>query len=258
MKLLLTAFIPLTLLMFETDWSSRLNDLRSRFAKSGSQQESDNSALQEVMVFPSSVLQVEIPLAAHPSNKNIFAAASITGYYAGGYTTGFYRTTNGGASWTGTDAIRNLSGEIISTTGDPQIVITPDERHVISYLKMNGSVFKLGVSYSTNNGANWSSTYFVPGVDTADKVVMSVDSYPQSPYYGRCYMAYSERSGIFFSYSTNSGTTWSTVKKISPANRNSRTGASIATGPAGKFMFHGRISTIRPITSDLPAPLTAE
>ena len=186
------------------------------------------------MVFPSSVLQVEIPLAAHPSNKNIFAAASITGYYAGGYTTGFYRTTNGGASWTGTDAIRNLSGEIISTTGDPQIVITPDERHVISYLKMNGSVFKLGVSYSTNNGANWSSTYFVPGVDTADKVVMSVDSYPQSPYYGRCYMAYSERSGIFFSYSTNSGTTWSTVRKISPANRNSRTGASIATGPAGE------------------------
>ena len=47
-------------------------------------------------------------------------------------------------------------------------------------------------------------------------------------------MAYSERSGIFFSYSTNSGTTWSTVRKISPANRNSRTGASIATGPAGE------------------------
>ncbi|MBX7043167.1 MAG: hypothetical protein K1X85_09700 [Ignavibacteria bacterium] len=234
MKLLLTALLPLTLLMSETKLPFQADEMNTNNVSYGSALASGISMLQELMVFPSNVPQVEIPLAAHPVNKDVFAAASITGYYPGGYTTGFYRTTNGGASWTGTDAIRNLSGEIIVTTGDPQIVITPDDRHIVSYLKMNGSVFKLGVSYSTNSGANWSSTYFVPGVDTADKVVMAVDNYSQSPYYGRCYMAYSERSGIFFSYSSNSGTTWSTVKKICPSNRNSRTGASIATGPAGE------------------------
>lgn len=232
MKLLFLVMLPLNMFLVSTEWV--IKSYRSADRYRASHASSLSSTLQEVMVYPSAELQVETPLAAHPANKDIFAGAAITGVYPGGYTTGFYRTTNGGASWTGTNAIKDFSGTIISTVGDPQIVITPNDRFVIAYLKMVNSVMKIGVSYSTNNGSNWTSPYFLPGVDTADKVVMYADDHIQSPYYGRCYIAYSERGGTYFSYSTNSGTTWSTAKRICPTNRYSRVGASIATGPLGE------------------------
>jgi hypothetical protein len=218
-----------------TGWSFLTNTETDMTSNPPFMQMTESPFLQEVMVYPSAELQVETPLAAHPTDKNVFAASSITGVYPGGYTSGFYRTTNGGTSWTGTNAIKNLSGGIITTIGDPQIVISNDYRYIMAYLASSGSGgLKVAISYSTNNGANFTSPYFVPGVDTADKVVMSIDDYPQSPNFGRCYIAYSERGGTYFSYSTNSGTTWSNARRICPTNRYSRVGASIATGPLGE------------------------
>ncbi len=194
----------------------------------------DPPFLQEVMVHPAPELQVETPFTSHPTNSNIFAGAAITSYYPGGYTTGFYRTTNGGHNWTGTSAIRNSSGTVIVTVGNPQIVITPENKYVISYITMIENVFKIGISYSSNNGSNWSNTFYIPGVDTADKPVMKMDDHPSSPYYGRIYVAYSERSGTYFCYSSNSGINWSTPARICPSSKQLRVSASIATGPQGE------------------------
>ena len=234
-KSLLLFFPALPLLAF-TSWSFLTNSEKEISFNPPFLQMTDSPFLQEVMVYPSAELQVETPIAAHPTDKNIFAASAITGVYPGGYTTGFYRTSNGGTSWTGTNAIKNLSGGIINTIGDPQVVIDINSRYILAYLASTGSgnPVKVGVCYSTNNGSNFTSTYLVPGVDTADKVVMSIDDYQQSPYFGRCYIAYSEKGGTYFSYSTNSGTTWSSARRICPTNRYSRVGASIATGPLGE------------------------
>ena len=233
-KSLLLLFPALQLLAF-TSWSFLTNSDKELSFNPPFLQMSGSPFLQEVMVYPSAELQAETPLAAHPTDKNVFAASAITGVYPGGYTSGFYRTTNGGTSWTGTNAIKNLSGGIITTIGDPQIVISNEYRYIMAYLASSGAGgLKVAISYSTNNGANFTSPYFVPGVDTADKVVMSIDDYPQSPNFGRCYIAYSEKGGTYFSYSTNSGTTWSSARRICPTNRYSRVGASIATGPFGE------------------------
>ncbi|MBK6876543.1 MAG: hypothetical protein IPG99_08885 [Ignavibacteria bacterium] len=233
-KSLLLLFPALPLLAF-TSWSFLTNSDKELSFNPPFLQMSGSPFLQEVMVYPSAELQAETPLAAHPTDKNVFAASAITGVYPGGYTSGFYRTTNGGTSWTGTNAIKNLSGGIITTIGDPQIVISNEYRYIMAYLASSGAGgLKVAISYSTNNGANFTSPYFVPGVDTADKVVMSIDDYPQSPNFGRCYIAYSEKGGTYFSYSTNSGTTWSSARRICPTNRYSRVGASIATGPLGE------------------------
>ncbi len=227
--------VPLSMIFALTGWSFYYSSETSTIENQLFTSTEQTPFLPEVMVFPAPELQVETPLAAHPTDKNVFAAASISGVYPGGYTTGFYRTTNGGTSWTGTNAIKNLSGGIITTIGDPQIIVDNNYRYVLAYLASSGTGgLKVGISYSTNNGANFTSTYFVPGVDTADKVVMTIDDYAQSPFYGRCYIAYSEKSGTYFSYSTNSGTTWSNARRICPTNRYSRVGASIATGPSGE------------------------
>ena len=235
MKKTLLLMLPLSMLLSLTGWSFFYLTDKSEIVNPLFTLTEQSPFLPEVTVLPSPELQVETPLAAHPSDKNVFAAASISGVYPGGYTTGFYRTTNGGTSWTGTNAIKNLSGGIITTIGDPQIIIDNNYRYILAYLASSGAGgLKVAISYSTNNGTNFTSPYFVPGVDTADKVVLAIDDYAQSPNFGRCYIAYSEKSGTYFSYSSNSGTTWSTAKRICPNNRYSRVGTSIATGPSGE------------------------
>ncbi|MBX7043166.1 MAG: exo-alpha-sialidase [Ignavibacteria bacterium] len=217
-------------------WNSgSKNNYRPPFVD-GLQSSSELSFSAPSVVYNSPHLQLETPLVSHPENDNIFAASAITNVYPGGYTTGFYRTTDGGISWSGTDAIKTQSGSIISTVGDPLIAITDSSRYIIAYIAgRGGASFGLGVSYSTNSGVSWTPTYFIPDVNGPDKPAMKIDQFKGSPNYGNCYIVYSAREGIFFSRSLDDGTTWSSPKRISPRLQNNRTGVSIATGPQGEI-----------------------
>lgn len=176
------------------------------------------------IIFPGTKLQIETSAFTHPENPDIIVASAITDYYSGGYTTGFYISTNRGQNWSGSDNIKNASGAIITTVGDPGIVINRNGFFVMNYIAPSptaGYDLKVGVSYSTNNGSNWSSAIYIPGVDTADKPVIAVDNIPGSPYSGNIYSAYDElynfgeeTKGIYFSYSTNNGLSWDSSKKI--------------------------------------------
>ncbi|MBS1518422.1 MAG: exo-alpha-sialidase [Bacteroidetes bacterium] len=190
-------------------------------------------------IFPSINLQVETSIATHPLNPQIIAGSCITDIYPGGYTTGAYISTNGGNTWTGTNSIRTSSNAIISTVGDPTIVIDKDGVLILPYVApspiQGHNDFRVGVSYSTNNGSSWSATYYVPGVDSADKIVSATDGAPTSPYYGRSYIAYSEKRGVYLSYTTNNGQTWSVSRRVSPSLNAKRIGASIVTGNSGEI-----------------------
>ena len=192
-------------------------------------------------VFPSGNLQVETFLAKHPANPLIMAGTAITDVYPGGYTTGAYITTNGGNSWNGTNSIKTAQNNIISTVGDPTIVIDKDGVMIIPFIgppaTQGGKDYRIGVSRSTNNGISWSATIFVPDVDSADKVMSGTDDSPSSPYYGRSYIVYSEKTGIHFSYTTNNGLTWSAAARVSPQPDNRRAGASIVTGTSGEIFI---------------------
>jgi hypothetical protein len=189
-------------------------------------------------IHPDTVTQVEPTVATHPGNPNIIACSCLTDVYPGGYTTGAYVSTNGGLNWSGTNAIKDSTGLIITTVGNPKIIIDKYGTMILTFIAPNplgGNIFKIGVSYSTNNGSYWSRTVYVPGVDTADKPTSATDASVSSPYSGRSYVVYNERRGIFFSCTTDKGKTWSTVKRISPPVNYIRTGAYIATGPNGEI-----------------------
>ena len=84
-KSLLLLFPALQLLAF-TSWSFLTNSDKELSFNPPFLQMSGSPFLQEVMVYPSAELQAETPLAAHPTDKNVFAASAITGVYPGGYT----------------------------------------------------------------------------------------------------------------------------------------------------------------------------
>ncbi|HRB01630.1 MAG TPA: hypothetical protein PK294_14445 [Ignavibacteria bacterium] len=199
------------------------------------------SGSPDIRVFPSGNLQVETFLATHPTNPMIMAGTAITDVYPGGYTTGAYITTDGGNSWNGTNSIKTAQNNIISTVGDPTIVIDKDGVMIIPFIgpptTQGGKDYRIGVSRSTNNGINWSSTIFVPDVDSADKIMSSTDDIPSSPYYGRSYIVYSEKTGIHFSFTTNNGQTWSPAARVSPQPDNRRAGACIVTGTYGEIFI---------------------
>ncbi len=208
------------------------------------------------IIYPGSNLQIETSAFTHPSDPNIVTASAITNYYAGGYTTGFYISTNGGLNWSGTDNIKKTSGATITTIGDPCLVINRNNYYVLNYIApspTSGYDLKIGASYSTNNGTHWSPTVYIPGVDTADKPVSAVDNIISSPYSGRIYTAYDElynfgeeTKGIFFSYSSDNGMSWDSSRRITnvDANFKYRLIGDIAVGTSGEvfILWHSKRS----------------
>lgn len=200
-------------------------------------------------IFPGPFLQVETSIHTHPLDSSVFAGAAITNYFAGGYTTGFYKSVNNGLNWSGTDRIMNSSGGTIISIGDPGMVITMNGNYIISYIALSptsGSDFKAGASYSTNNGSTWSPTVYVPGVDTADKPFSVADNNPSSPYSGRAYLFFDEikpqleiSDGVFFSYTTNGGVSWATSARITNIDTNfkSRLIADASIGKTGNIFL---------------------
>nr|HMS65638.1 sialidase family protein [Ignavibacteria bacterium] len=186
------------------------------------------------MVHPSFNAQSETPITRHPTNANIMYASANT--FGGGtsYTVGTYVTTNGGVNWFGSDTMS--SGTF--NYGDPAPVIDKNGRFIISYISLTGA---MGVSYSTNNGINFSPTYQIPGSSPqSDKNFSASDDVPTSPYYGRIYTVYTEFQGTFYqrivgSYSTDGGATWSNVAPVSPdySGQHFHQGADIKVAPNG-------------------------
>lgn len=207
------------------------SDIKTAFA-------SDFIINPNLRVFPDTVTQVETTIATHPLNPMIMAGAAVTDVYPGGYTTGVYLTTNGGLNWHGNNAIKDSLGGIITTVGNPKIIIDKNGTFILTYIapspRPGAKDFKVGVSYSTNNGTYWSRTVYIPGIDTADKCICATDNVPESAYYGNSYVVYNERRGIYFSCSTNSGMSWSAAKMISPPIYYTRTGAFVTVGQNGE------------------------
>ena len=131
------------------------------------------------------------------------------------------------------------NGSIISTVGDPIIVTDKNGTSIISFTAppLSGSDFKVGVCYSTNYGAFWSSPVYVPGVGRADKVISAADNSPLSSHYGKVYIVYSDfiNMGLYFSSSTDGGASWSNVTRLSPSGLDARVGASIVIGKEGQL-----------------------
>lgn len=186
-------------------------------------------------VHPSAGTQSETPITRHPSNQLIMLGSANT--YRGGstFSTGVYVTTDGGATWFGSDTLNNGG----FSYGDPGPVIDKNGTFLMSYITTTGS---MGASYSSNNGINWAPTVTFPGASTsADKNLSGTDDSPSSAYYGRSYTVYTEFAGtytnrIVISYTTNGGVTWSSIAPVSPptSSGHHHQGCDVRTGPNGE------------------------
>jgi hypothetical protein len=194
--------------------------------------------------------QNEPSAAVNPRNPAIIVAGSndyCTVEVAGGTWTGYYRSTNSGASWldsllpgyptdTSPEGLASPLHQLgITNAGDP--VQAWDTQGRLFYMgnafnraaPQNGSVW---VATYDNDGARYLRTRIVgrgtPAINGRfnDKTAIEVDRGVNSPHQGNVYAAWSIFQGvggnnsIYFTRSTDHGNTFSQMAKISTGSKN--------------------------------------
>jgi hypothetical protein len=191
------------------------------------------------LIHPSGNAQSETPVTTHPSNPNIMFASANTLLSEGVLSTGVYVTTNGGLNWFGSDTLNNGTFNY----GDPAPCIDNTGKFYISFISQTGH---MAVSYSTNNGINWTPERIIPGSTAgSDKNFMATDNFPSSPYYGRCYITYTDfgfgspnYGRVVYSYSSDGGASWSNEALLSPppSENHFHQGVDIKVNRAGEVI----------------------
>jgi hypothetical protein len=146
-----------------------------------------------------------------------------------------FMSEDAGLTWGG-----SAQGAGAPNSGDPTTAINIDgSRMYVNYISNS---YGMGISYSTNNGATWSTATVTPNPGSmTDKNHMWIDNSPVSPYEGNLYVAWTDFGGsndseICLKASTNGGTTWGSLMNISSAvNAGSHNqGVNLQTGPDGQ------------------------
>ena len=246
-------------------------------------------------VFPTNK-QNEPTIAINPTNANILLAgandeqrqppcgpgpvrgpgalANDCSFFPDVGTSGIYRSTNGGNTWTNLGLLDDqaswIVGDLVSD-GDPVIVFGPKPNGSGGFTYANGArayystlaSYKTGrspyppnkapellaVSYSDDNGTTWSAPVIAtvknnPN-DFNDKEAVWADNNPNSPFFGRVYLSWTEfrsftccpSEPVMVAVSTDGGNSWSSPKQLSPAGNNStgngRQGSAVRSGPDG-------------------------
>ena len=177
--------------------------------------------------------------------------ASPCPFKPGAPTSGFYRSGDGGATWTGGylpgfDAIGRTSG------GDPVLDFGPRRCANSAFSYTCGAVIYYGsladpfperggelgtVSRTYDDGVTWSNPVVATSTDNSSNFVdhewVAVDKVAGSPHFGRVYMdwavfcnscAGNGNVKIYTTHSDDEGRTWSKAVKVSAANNNTPQG----------------------------------
>ncbi len=194
---------------------------------------------------PASNSPEEVTIAINPVNPNILAAGANIDH--------FYRSTNGGLTWSESHLVSNSLG----VWGDPVVLF--DSTGTLYYSHLSNPISgwwidRIVVQRSTDNGLNWNEGVGVGWnvyPNAQDKEWLAVD-HTQSPYRGNIYMTWTEfddygssnfadSSRIRFSKSTDLGLTWSDAVVISDVSGNcidsdnTTEGAVPCVGPNGEI-----------------------
>jgi hypothetical protein len=187
-----------------------------------------------VRVHPSSNTQSEVPITRHPINQSIlYGSSNAVSPSVSFISEGCYVSTNGGATWFGSDT--TASAPISNHGGDPAPAVGPNGYFYMSQLGYSTS--GIFAEYSTNYGATWSNTYTIVS-GSQDKNHTFVNDVSTSPYYGRVFVTWSlftaSAPPCVVSYSTNNGVSYTTYKTpITPASGHYHQGVNGATMPNG-------------------------
>jgi len=180
----------------------------------------------DVHVYTSTNPQSENSIGINPVNSNNLMI-STNGYS----TQPWFFTTNGGSSWSGSEADPNG----ISNYGDPVAFFNTSGKAFWCTLLYPGGI---GFASTTNNGATW--TTLANGDPSAstndDKQHATCDK--SGTYPNNVYTAWTDFTTspypLYINRSTNDGVTWGTKINISLPNPHFNHGVTLATGPNGE------------------------
>lgn len=184
-------------------------------------------------IHPSSVTQSEVFIVRSPADHNIlFSACNAINFVPFFVSEGIYVTTNGGASWTGSDTCNG--SPIGYHGGDPGLTIDKNGRFILTHMGRSPFV-GLYSHYSTDNGRNWSGQQAI-STDDLERAALATDAVQGSPFYGRTYAGWTKLAQPFpmaFSFTDNGAVSWSAAKNVNnPPTRSA--GGDVAVGPGGK------------------------
>ncbi len=191
------------------------------------------SVLFPILVYPqptnvpvtSSGTQSETAIIVDPNNPNHLMATwtdfiNYTQYH------GYSFSSNGGQSWSTPDSIPGENGY------DPSCAIDLSGREYYTYKDGNN---RIRISYSTNDGANWTTDTVSSQLHDQDKPYMAVDN---TGHYNRVYVAWADLppnanyyAAIDFAYSTDQGVTWNQQQIYNLPKTGSPTSPLVPSGP---------------------------
>ncbi|MFN8496303.1 MAG: sialidase family protein [Anaerolineae bacterium] len=191
-------------------------------------------------------------------------------------TSGVYRTTDGGSTWKNLGLLDDQAGwkaSALVSDGDPVIVYGPKPTANGGFSYANGArayyatlaSYKTGqspypdqkapeliaVSYSDDNGTTWSAPVIAAVKSNPnnfnDKESIWADRNPNSPYFGRVYVGWTQfrsatvtgngNAPVLVAISADGGASFGSPKQLSSACNNGtgcgRQGSAIRTGPDG-------------------------
>ena len=203
---------------------------------SGSAQEPGHSPRlgQNYRIHPSNVNQTEVFIVKSPLDPDIlFTACNTLTFIPFFISEGVYVTTDGGASWHGSDT---CDGDPIAFHGgDPGITIDKNGTFIITRLGRSPFV-GLYSHYSTDQGLTWSPQKVI-STDDLERASLATDATPSSSFFGRTYAAWVKFAlpyPLVFSWTGDGAKTWSVPTPVNnPANRSA--GGDIVTGPNGEL-----------------------
>lgn len=169
--------------------------------------------------------QNEFQIAINPTDRRYAIGADNDSVFSGSGT-GYFRTADGGKTWTGAD----MPGIGVSCC-DPGVAYT--DEGVAYFVNLDTSPAVIHVTKSTDNGVTWTKMTDVPS-DDRDNI--AIDNGATSPYHGRIYVTWSKLSttpfDIMLNYSDDGGQTWS-----APVNVSHKSGSgSIYTQSSNPFV----------------------
>ncbi len=200
-------------------------------------------------IFPSNYSQIEPTIVRHQSNQQVLFASSYT-ILLNTRSEGTYVSTNGGASWSGSDVCNGPP--VQNHGGDPGTVIDKNGVFILTHLgNIQSGMF---ANYSTNSGTTWSTNVTIQQ-DDVDKGSPGTDDAPASTFYGRSYLAWTyfvPPVRIVLSYTTNSGAAWSGIINVNNGFGGNRSyGPAVNVSPAGTvYVTWASAIPVSPFTED--------
>ncbi len=184
--------------------------------------------------------QNEPSIAVNPEDPRHVIASSNDYRGPGDVHPGYYVSFDGGLTWPG-DGIIDLSPiPQVEAGGDPAMAIHDLDNVYFAYIAFHRTIDDVGgvyVSKSTDGGLSWNAPVEIAANTLTvfhDKEYVTVDA-TGSPYDGNVYVSWTRfeaSAPIYFSRSTDGGTSYSTPMQISDLSSNQ--GSIPAVGPNGQ------------------------